>query len=767
MIISPSTPSSLIAESSSSPHLIQPATSSLSVVAQVVKGVALGVFAQFSLALCVAGVVGVLVVLERFQVVDQVKGAVVGGWRSLADRVQNLWRTLISGEEKPLDPALLQAAVAVYSTDRDASKLLRALNIFAQRGEPFSPSQIFSWAGRAEGELRERLQFTCNSRGEVIYVAQFPRRCEEREHERDLEESLQASWNLGERGGALPPPCREQEELAEQVQRGQLSLAQLGLSFSELKDLAPYLRFCHLAELPSEQQVELLPLLSPGLVEELWVQSPHVRAEHFPSLPNCRQLHCSLCTNLQALPELPRCLILDCADCVQLSQIPTLNACRELDCTGCTRLKKLPVMPECVRVVCSHCSQLKGVTRKLPRCRWLRGDHCEELSERIGSQLAPDALLIRGRRQGEMNWVIPRERVITEAKDFFMELGQSVFFKGAPLPRVTYTEADGSRSSAIDAQGVRRDFLSTVCTNLFGKKKEGLPPTRQLVLEEGLPLFQGREWEGECYRTLGHVMALCCAEGSAFHLGPLFSLNFYQALGALWRGEEWKAALFLFDLDKGMEQLVEGNSERASVRALDEAQFLLQEWEEEQGDDISDKGDLRVYFSRPEHGRMLKEALKAYFFEGEEKSRPLALIAQSMRAALESRRVELGHTEDPIWLKENVEGVLDWQSIWNQIEWHGRGLPGGEATRRFLKKWLEDSTEEQLSDFLWAVTSMRSLIPGKSLTVSLDFRDANRVPEAHTCFSTLNLSSNYGTQERFNERLEWLVAQAGAGFQMG
>ena len=90
-----------------------------------------------------------------------------------------------------------------------------------------------------------------------------------------------------------------------------------------------------------------------------------------------------------------------------------------------------------------------------------------------------------------------------------------------------------------------------------------------------------------------------------------------------------------------------------------------------------------------------------------------------------------------------------------------------EKTKGYLKNWIDKVPEEELRLFVRAVTSNNALTD-KKLKMELFQRGENALPMAHTCFFSLELSSDYPSQKVFDEKLRLLLHEglAGTGFQV-
>lgn len=140
--------------------------------------------------------------------------------------------------------------------------------------------------------------------------------------------------------------------------------------------------------LNSETQIEFENVL---LANFSWCVEMNIFEEWLPEeLPNCIELNCANCYNLQELPLLPNCEKLNCSHCYNLEELPPLPQCIQLVCPSCTKLMELPPLPQCKELYCPNCDNL-GSLPPLSNCQKVYCYNCPQLKQYpkmpIGCQL--------------------------------------------------------------------------------------------------------------------------------------------------------------------------------------------------------------------------------------------------------------------------------------------------------------------------------------------------------------------------------------------
>lgn len=496
-----------------------------------------------------------------------------------------------------------------------------------------------------------------------------------------------------------------------------------------------------------------------------------------PQLPLCRSLFCSHCSTLTALPPLPLCRYLSCSYCSALTSLPPLPICQLLYCNHCSGLTELPALPECVCVFCEGCRSLTSFSA-LPRCAFLDYSGCtnnQEIPEvPFGCHVvsAPDP-----HSPASLYSVlkIDVERFSQEPEMLLLELGEHLL-KGRPFPNVCYFER-GQSSEAIDAGGVRRDFITRLCENLFKKDVDKTSFGKFLSLgPNSLPHpIEGTPREEEAYRTLGVIFALCYVGGANFTTGPLFDEKLYKCLtgpgdpgmGQAAPTEEWLLNSYLTlvhekSYEKFKQLAGQGNElPELSKVELEAIAVLL---DEDNPADIN-----QAYFLDPANRERLRLALVKEAKEYYPHMKAISWIAQGMKSSVGQEVWDTLLAQGAKALKDRVEGIVSPEALKAKLRWHYSGNvhdPRFEKTKGYLQTWIDQNrSPERLSLFIRAVTGNKSL-SAENLQVEVYNRGSGFIPCTHTCFYSIELSAEYENQDQFNEKLETLLTEglAGMGF---
>lgn len=467
---------------------------------------------------------------------------------------------------------------------------------------------------------------------------------------------------------------------------------------------------------------ELLALPSLPLCQELNCTDCRKLAA-ISQLPLCKELNCTGCSKLTALPELPHCEELKSSGCSLLTALPALPHCEKLDCNNCPALRTVASLPQCEEITCNHCTALPALP-PLPRCQalWCAGCPFTELPEMpfnvevVSAERDVTALPFT-------TLDIDIEKFATEPAQLLLLLGEHLL-QGNPFPNVYYFEK-GVRNEAIDYGGVRRDFVTKLCLNLFN----------QLKKNENFPAAS--DGDEKAYRSLGCLLALCYPSYSNYKTGPLFDPEVYRCMCTPNPGtDSWFLTNYL--------QLVKtpAITPNLSKEDLIKLAYLA----EPDASDISKY--TQSYFNQH------KEELHKLWLTHARQDPRLKAIA--WMAEEFSKRIH--DTEEN--LLPRIEGILTKEALKGKLQ-----IPDAK-TRQYLHHWI-DRHPEQLEKFVYAVTGNRTLC-FNAIIIEVYDRSREFIPLSHTCSFTLELSSNYQNQAVFDEKLSFFLehALAGSGFTM-
>lgn len=458
-----------------------------------------------------------------------------------------------------------------------------------------------------------------------------------------------------------------------------------------------------------------------------------------PELPLCKKLSCST-TNISSLPQLPLCQDLTCNG-TNIREIPPLPVCQKLDCNFCPRLGALPQLPLCEELYCYGSGRLLSIP-PLPHCRKL---NCSGCPLAMLPEVPWNAEVITADTEDgdttHKSLNIDLEKFATQPAALLQLLGDELLVN-KPFPNIYYFEK-GVRNEAIDCGGVRRDFVTKLCLNLFNEKG--------LKLDENFPSARS-DSEEKAFRSLGALLAQCYPESSDFKTGPLFDPAVYRCLLTPNPGStEWLLTnyLTLVNAPASAKQLVFLNEPEPQLKneELTQLAYLAK----------PDTDDLSLftheYFSNPKNrAAMSKEVLKNA--RQDPRLKALAWMAEEL-----VKRVP--KPEDP--LQDKIEGILNKEALKKKLTWEITD-PSFQKTQEYLIHWI-DTHEDQLEKFVYAVTGIRTL-GANNLKIQILNRAKQYIPVSHTCFFSLELSGNYESQKVFDEKIAYFLdnALAGSGF---
>lgn len=524
--------------------------------------------------------------------------------------------------------------------------------------------------------------------------------------------------------------------------------------------------------------------------------------ENLPDdMANLRSLNCSSCESLAALPgrmtglknlcckrsakleglpeEMTALQNLDCSGCTLLASLPSdMSALQTLECSGCNSLESLPEeMIVLESLNCRRCTNLANLPPALPCCTVLDFSQCPLLENTPIPEIPANAAVFRSVAENgafqQSIWRVPYEKVELDPKDFLCQLGEKWLLANLPFPGVAYLEKDGLPFNGVDFGGVRRDLVSRILSQLFSPNLE---KGKVLVRTEDLfPICQIEdENQLSAYRSLARLMALSYQHVCRLTTGPLFSERLYQAL--LTEPNSLDRAAGLMGLKEELVALAAGKMAPDSNLSPEVTEQILY---------YLDPKGKRFSAEKPEMN------LKAALADLEAKPEALqAAILNEMNYS-EGKWIQINQAVDPmraelqlalgpkIWnqiqekeaahLQKEIEGELSAEALRKHLDWDTGTSTEAEVrkTKKFLKCWIREAPIRDLEDFVRAVSGNRSLTP-KRLRMELYRRGPERLPVAHSCGYSLELSSQLPNQETFDTKMRQFLenALAESGFQI-
>ncbi|MBA3816374.1 MAG: hypothetical protein H0X29_07620 [Parachlamydiaceae bacterium] len=505
-----------------------------------------------------------------------------------------------------------------------------------------------------------------------------------------------------------------------------------------------------------------------------------------PALPNCVTLTCVNC-NLTELPDLPNCSNLLCRNCVQLTHLPALPSCLSLNCGQCSRLIRLPALPNCVSLDCPQCEVLEQLP-PLPNCNSLNNWGCRRLD--------PNSIPPRFRPVAPVNTrIIPnarREDLLTLRVNI-MELNENpinILFEIAPhllqggsLPQITFIEVDGKVSQGLDVMGLRRSFVSRLMSSLafHAGEKNQLP---FIPGDLGLMPFLDSSAEGseelkhqiKGFQALGALFVRSleeeCTTGNIFDptLFQMITSFSYEELidipadaGNL--SDNLRLGLSLFTSNKAVRDMISfiqenpSNLRDSDYEKLKEIVLANMDADEKTPDlqEISLENKKWVQAKA-------KESLLGNDTRNFDTKRAVAVIAKQMCLLLGSAEkwnslCRLGIEG----LQNRIEGSLSREKFMSALTWDPKAsvaVANVAKIKGFVDRWVKESTKEDLKNLVFTITGSNTLVDGKALKFEIHSREAERLPEVHSCFSSIEIAANYPDYETFKEKLKFLIEQS-------
>jgi hypothetical protein len=127
--------------------------------------------------------------------------------------------------------------------------------------------------------------------------------------------------------------------------------------------------------------------------------------------------------------------------------------------------------------------------------------------------------------------------------------------------------------------------------------------------------------------------------------------------------------------------------------------------------------------------------------------------------------------EEATTLKNRIEGELTKEKLKEKIDFINRGASTEdfEKIQEYLMDWIDAADNNSLQKFVKAISANDTLSLARFSVEINGSKVAEFIPETHTCFFKLKLSSKYPNQETFNAKLKLLLTEGldqGDGFQI-
>ena len=504
---------------------------------------------------------------------------------------------------------------------------------------------------------------------------------------------------------------------------------------------------------------------------------------YLPDLPNCIELVCENCYSLNALPLLPQCRTLICSGCIALQSLPELSNCQNLNCDDCSALTLIPALPKCIELFCNNCHSLVAFDM-LPNCQLLSCSDCPALI--LFPLVLPSCTQLFCRncpmsdRQPELplnawvdaglnhdavaNMTIDIDDLVEKPKKYLDELGKYLL-KGQSFPNIYYIK-DGEISKGVDTGGLSRDFVTRIFKSIFAKKadewhlmclnftsKEGVEP---LALES----------ESLSYQVLGQILLRCYLGESNFTTGSVFRTSFFQSLlNFRTSSDNEQVKIYInFKLEEESMKKIkdEITSDLDPEKNFDAAYAAcaLVELEEEIDIKCKTHEDYQKY--------IWPEIVKAAKSNGY--VRAISWIAAEFKKGLVKSDLENLNQMSAIALQEKIQGRLTAKLLKEKTKYEKSSHlildKDLDKVKIYLENWIDSRNSDELTLFLEGVTANSTL--GKSnIKIEVYHSGEQFIPRAHTCYFSLEVSSEYKNQEAFNKAIQIFLdhSRTGTGFQ--
>ncbi len=513
----------------------------------------------------------------------------------------------------------------------------------------------------------------------------------------------------------------------------------LGIDF--VYKIAPYLNYVDVRGL-EENEINKILLKCPN-IQYLLIDNKEIKKLPI-ELPFCRVLCCGDCSSLIELPPLPSCIHLQIDRCRQLRTVQELLCCIYCEGSECVSLTTI-ALPIGEKVYLEGCTNLTEIPPLL-RCRVLNIRDCPNLS---AVPVVPITCSIYSNHGDSTKMVIDFDNFIQNPKKLLMDLG-NYLLNNLPFPNIYYF-SEGKQSVAIDAGGVRRDFLTRLLENLF-KEVEG--KITLIMSKDKMPMANEDPENEICYRILGRLFAFCYPQHSSFKTGPLFNEMVYTFIADPSEGDEWYINCYfnLMNIPQNIKTFITLNETKPELTKKDlDYVTLLDE----------------TFVDTKEHRKVLREEIlqKA---RKDAKLRPLAYIRDEMKKILTDAEMNMISQAGPKTLQERIEGLLTADLLLNKLNWVQGAVSHQDLVKIqvFFTKWINEAKFEQLTKFVRTVTG-NSTLSSHPIKIELYNRDIGRCPNAHTCFMSLEVPAGYPNQKHFNDKLNECLVNSlhGDGFQ--
>ncbi len=395
-------------------------------------------------------------------------------------------------------------------------------------------------------------------------------------------------------------------------------------------------------------------------------------------------------------------------------------------------------------------------------------------------------------------WEVLDACIKNDPESLLLDFLESGFIED--FPQITLFDENTERVRGSDAGGIGRHVQSALFEALFDAEKRKHREAKISLVkdEEGCWPMIGEGQEARdlsLYRAVGRLMGFAYkgkTHEDTFVTGPYFNPRIFDVIAsfapAKHVADDISAEEFFRILCLLKPSLYELSLKAWAGLKLSPDEIVLLKLVEE-----AEELDLEAIQARD--AAAWKEALCKYDDQLPQIIKAICTIAQGMKevSGIDWQLIHRGTSEE---FREKIEGKLDYELVRGAIRWNeiDRGLKTEdvERTKEWLMQWLEEYKDKSLEEieehkknmlmlktFVQVVTGGFALRKNGELKVQLCARE--QLPAAHTCFNTLDLSTNNQLYRKdrdlrnaldyqiFKEKIELFLQEAliaGGGFAL-
>ncbi|MBM3183844.1 MAG: hypothetical protein FJZ64_00880 [Chlamydiae bacterium] len=330
-----------------------------------------------------------------------------------------------------------------------------------------------------------------------------------------------------------------------------------------------------------------------------------------------------------------------------------------------------------------------------------------------------------------------------------------------PFPLIRYETRGLVDTVGIDVGGITRDFITRIFKSIFENR---IFPLRE---DNGsfFPLLEGADGEKKTqistYQVIGWIYALALRGYQKIQTGQYMHPDLFTMIHALQDAE----VQALPDRIEDISQIPERIYKRILKSYLKlQARHLF-------GPDTADHGvidrDIDVFV---ENGTINAYSSAVYqtrdeLLEGAQANEGILAvlnIAKSMHKHIEWFLVERKTPEE---LEETIQGRLTKECVLRALEKRDGTDTDFQAVKGYVERYVQEATDEELADFVWAVSGKKSIALGERLYITACVQ-SEQLPVFHTCSRQMDIP-HYPNYDTFKILMTRSVTEAKASCAFG